>query len=70
MKRTVVITLVVGALIALLSYAAGETGILGVKAYFKIGFTGLGLMILAAGYFMISFLVEWAKETDFFKKIL
>jgi hypothetical protein len=60
MKRTVLITLVVGALIALLSYAAGETGILGIKAYFKIGFTGLGLMIL----------VEWAKETDFFKKIL
>jgi hypothetical protein len=70
MKRTALITLVVGALVALLSYAAGEAGILGVKAYFKIGMAGVGLMILAAGYFMISFLVEWARETDFFRRIL
>jgi hypothetical protein len=70
MKRTALITLVIGALVALLSYAAGEAGILGVKAYFKIGISGVGLMILAAGYFMVSFLMEWARENDFFKRIL
>jgi hypothetical protein len=70
MKRTALITLVVGALVALLSYAAGEAGILGVKAYFKIGISGVVLMILAAGYFLISFLAEWARENDFFKRIL
>ena len=70
MKRIALITLVVGVLIALLSYAAGEAGVLGVKAWFKIGITGLGVMTLAAGYFMITFLVEWAKETDFFRRVL
>ena len=70
MKRAALITLVVGALVALLSYASGEAGILGVKAYFQIGITGVGLMIVAAGYFLISFLVEWARETDFFRRIL
>lgn len=70
MKKTALVMLVVGALVAVLSYAAGEAGMLGVKAYFKIGFSGLGLMVLSAGYFMISFLVEWVRETDFFKKIL
>lgn len=70
MKRAAFITLVVGALVALLSYAAGEAGILGVKAYFQIGIAGVGLMILAAGYFLITFLVEWARENDFFKRIL
>lgn len=70
MKKTALISILVGALIALLSYVAAETGFLGVKAFFKIGFTGLGVMILAAGYFMISFLLEWAKDTEFFKKIL
>lgn len=70
MKKTALISLMVGASIALLSYAAEATGLLDIKAFFKIGFTGLGLMILAAGYFMTSFLVEWARETDFFKKIL
>lgn len=70
MKKTALISLLVGALIAILSYIATEAGLLGVKAFFKIGFTGLGLMILAAGYFMISFLLEWAKDTEFFKKIL
>lgn len=70
MKRTALITITVGALVALLSYAAGEAGILGVKASFKIGIAGLGLMILTAAFFMVSFLMEWAKENDFFKKIL
>lgn len=70
MKKAALITIVVGALVALLSYAAGEAGILGVKAYFKIGISGVVLMILAAGYFLISFLTEWARENDFFKRIL
>ncbi|GAA0525837.1 hypothetical protein [Chitinophaga japonensis] len=70
MKKTALISLLVGALIAILSYIATEANLLGVKTFFKIGFTGLGLMILAAGYFMISFLLEWAKDTEFFKKIL
>ena len=70
MKRTALITLVVGALVAILSYAAGEAGILGVKASFKIGIVSLGLMILTAFYFIVSFLVEWTKENDFFKRIL
>lgn len=70
MKKAALITIVVGALVALLSYAAGEAGILGVKAYFKIGISAVGLMILAAGYFLISFLTEWARENDFFKRIL
>ncbi|WP_298735840.1 hypothetical protein [uncultured Chitinophaga sp.] len=70
MKRTALITLVMGALVALLSYAAGEAGLLSVKAYFQIGITGVGLMILSAGYFLTSFMVEWARETDLFRRIL
>jgi hypothetical protein len=70
MKRAAFITLVVGALVALLSYAAGEAGILDVKAYFRIGITGVGLMTLSAAYFLITFLAEWGRENDFFKRIL
>lgn len=60
----------IGALTALLSYAAEIAGILTVKSFFKIGFMGLGLMTIAAAYFLVAMLVEWAKETDFFRRIL
>jgi hypothetical protein len=70
MKKTALITAVTGALIALLSYAAHESGMVGVKTFFKISFAGLGLMILAAVYFLVTFVVEWAKENDFFRRIL
>lgn len=68
MKKTALVSLLVGMLFALLSYAAGEMGILDVKTCFRITFISLGLVILSAGYFMISFLVEWAREIDIFKR--
>lgn len=70
MKKTALITAVTGALIALLSYAAHEAGMVGVKTFFKISFVGLGLMILAAIYFLFTFVAEWVRETDFFRRIL
>ncbi|ASZ09721.1 hypothetical protein KTO58_27360 [Chitinophaga pendula] len=70
MKKTALIAAAGGILIALLAYSAHSAGLLGVKAFFKLGIAGLLLMIAAAAYFIVSALAEWARETDFFRKIL
>jgi len=70
MKKTALTTLLTGVLLALVTYAANAADFLDIKTFFKLGLFALGLMILSAGYFLVSFLLEWAKETDFFKKVL
>jgi len=70
MKKIAFTLLVTGALLALLTYAANAADFLGIKAFFKIGLLALGLMIVSSGYFLVSFLLEWARETDFFKQVL
>lgn len=70
MKKTALIAAAAGILIALLAYAAHSAGLLGIKAFFKLGIAGLGLMIASAAYFIVSALAEWARETDFFRRIL
>ncbi|HEU4555863.1 MAG TPA: hypothetical protein VFS25_23665 [Chitinophaga sp.] len=70
MKKFALTILIAGVLLALFTYAANAANLLGIKTFFKLGFFALGLMILSAAYFLVSFLVEWAKETDFFKRVL
>lgn len=70
MKRLALITALAGITIAILAYLANAAGLLDVKPFFKMGFVGLGLMIISAAYFLVTFLVEWARERDFFRRIL
>ncbi|KAA2240805.1 hypothetical protein F0L74_32230 [Chitinophaga agrisoli] len=70
MKKTALFILVAGILIAVLTYIANLTDLIGVKSFFKLGFLALTLMVISAGYFLISSVLEWAKETEFFKKVL
>ncbi|SEK45224.1 hypothetical protein SAMN04488505_101226 [Chitinophaga rupis] len=70
MKKIALTLFVTGALLALLTYAANAADLLGIKAFFEIGLLALGLMIVSSGYFLVSFLLEWARETDFFKQVL
>ena len=69
MKITALICLVAGVLIALFTYIAIAADFVDVKVFFKLGFMALGLMVISAGYFLISFLLEWAKEMELFKGI-
>lgn len=70
MKRIALIAAAAGIVVAILAYAAHSADLLGVKAFFKLGIAGLCLMIASAAYFIVSALTEWARETDFFRRIL
>jgi uncharacterized membrane-anchored protein len=70
MRKAALFTALAGILLALVAYFANETGFIDIKTFFKLGFVGLALMMLAAAYFIFSSLKEMTRETEFFRRIL
>ncbi|MET7000025.1 hypothetical protein [Chitinophaga defluvii] len=70
MRKAAIFTALAGVLLALVTYIASEIGLMDVRTFFKLGFIGLAMMILAAAYFLFSSLREMTRETDFFRRIL
>ncbi|WP_143304747.1 hypothetical protein [Chitinophaga vietnamensis] len=62
MKKLALIAAATGIFVALAAFAASETGIIGIKTFFELGFAGLGLMILSSVYFLFSCIHEWARS--------
>lgn len=70
MRKAALLTALAGVLLALVAYIANEIGLMDIKTFFKLGFIGLAMMIVAAAYFLFSSLRDMTRETDFFRRIL
>ncbi|WP_255578537.1 hypothetical protein [Chitinophaga sp. sic0106] len=54
MKKIAIGAAALGILIALSAFVASTNSLIGIKTFFRLGLGGLGLMMLASAYFLVS----------------